>query len=869
MPVLDDILNWSLDRPLWQRDALRRIITKGDLTAADVEELLSLCLAAHNAVDNSADQAHAELLTAVDIPSTTSNRNSVRLMALRDLRNVNALGTDQKLEFGAEGLTLVFGYNGSGKSGYARVLRAICRARDRDVDILPNAYTESEALHPAATVDYKVDGSDDTTSVHWEQGQVPPADLEKVSYFDADCAAVHVGTTNEIAYTPLGLDILPKLANIAREIGGRITAKKAQLSSEKPASLVAREIPEGTEVSAILQRLRGDTDQEALQRIALLSESDLSRIEILREALGSDPEKRAREVRNAMSRLQRLDSAIGRTERVLNTGAVRRIESLLQNVHATGQAATAAAQAAFGGLPIRGIGDAAWRALWESARKYSEAEAYRDAEFPFTGEGAMCVLCLQSLNTEAKGRFVRFEDFVRNDTQNQATRAIEEFNAAVSEISGLSVGLSAYADLRSDIPGDIASESQREVRKFFKVAWRIQRALLETQKSRVWQQTLQLPQKPDVSRHVTALQLEAQALETSTNSEQRAKLQKEFDELSAKQWLARHMDDVRREIERLNAMDRLEAAKRDTATTWITRYSSELTDQYVTGQLQAAFLEEVRRLGASYLPIELISPGGEYGEKQFKIALQGVDSTIAVPDILSDGEFRCIALAGFLSELSTEASGSGLVFDDPVSSIDHRWRRRIATRLVEVATDRQVIVFTHDIVFLSFLLRFASERDIAVKEVHIRRGVERPGECLNELPWEGLPVKRRIGYLKAEAQRAEAVREQAGSTEYDKEAKRIYGLLREAWERAIEEVLLNEVVMRMDFAIQTRRLSPVVDISDQDIARVDAGMTKASAFIRGHDEPEAVADPVPEPTELLSDIVNLENWVKEVRRRRN
>lgn len=303
MPVLDDILDWSSDRPLWQRDALRRIVTRGELTAGDVEELLFICLAEHDALDHAARQTHAEPLTEVDIPSTAANGQAVRLITLRDLRNVNALGPDQKLEFGIEGLTLVFGYNGSGKSGYARVLRALCRARHRDIAILPNAYKESAGPPPAATIEYRFDGNDRATSTHWEQGQTPPEELEKVSYFDADCAAVHVGTTNEIAYTPLGLDILPKLASIAREISGRIATNQAQLSSEKPTSLTPAEIPEGTKVSAILRRLRGDTDLEGLQAVASLSESDLRRMATLREALGTDPEKRGREVRNAILRL--------------------------------------------------------------------------------------------------------------------------------------------------------------------------------------------------------------------------------------------------------------------------------------------------------------------------------------------------------------------------------------------------------------------------------------------------------------------------------------------------------------------------------------------------------------------------------------
>ncbi|MGB8733939.1 MAG: hypothetical protein WCC99_22000 [Candidatus Sulfotelmatobacter sp.] len=45
--ILESILLWSLDRPQWQRDALRRIVAKGQLGETDIVELATLCLAEH------------------------------------------------------------------------------------------------------------------------------------------------------------------------------------------------------------------------------------------------------------------------------------------------------------------------------------------------------------------------------------------------------------------------------------------------------------------------------------------------------------------------------------------------------------------------------------------------------------------------------------------------------------------------------------------------------------------------------------------------------------------------------------------------------------------------------------------------------
>jgi wobble nucleotide-excising tRNase len=70
---------------------------------------------------------------------------------------------------------------------------------------------------------------------------------------------------------------------------------------------------------------------------------------------------------------------------------------------------------------------------------------------------------------------------------------------------------------------------------------------------------------------------------------------------------------------------------------------------------------------------------------------------------LSEGEQTCVGLAAFLAELATASHKSALVFDDPVTSLDHRWRERVAERLVEEAKVRQIVVFTHDMVFVNDL----------------------------------------------------------------------------------------------------------------------------------------------------------------------
>ena len=93
-------------------------------------------------------------------------------------------------------------------------------------------------------------------------------------------------------------------------------------------------------------------------------------------------------------------------------------------------------------------------------------------------------------------------------------------------------------------------------------------------------------------------------------------------------------------------------------------------------------------------------------------------------------------------------------------------------------------------------------------------------------------------------------------------------MLRETWERAVEEVLLGGVVSRFQPDVHTQELRHLHDITEEDIRLVNDGMTKASRFLEGHDTPAAGAEPVPDPDEVEQDIEGLEIWVRVVRQRR-
>lgn len=141
--------------------------------------------------------------------------------------------------------------------------------------------------------------------------------------------------------------------------------------------------------------------------------------------------------------------------------------------------------------------------------------------------------------------------------------------------------------------------------------------------------------------------------------------------------------------------------------------------------------------------------------------------------------------------------------------------------------------------------------------------------CTEELPWVALPIKKKIGFLKKGWQSADKLSRNGHQDAYEKEAKYLYGLLREAWERALEEVLLGGLVERYRPSIQTQQVALIADITDEDCKTVETSMTKCSKWLTGHDQAPAARAPVPGPKELKVDIDTLENWVTAIRKRRD
>ncbi|HJN24272.1 MAG TPA: AAA family ATPase, partial [Rhodospirillales bacterium] len=303
------------------------------------------------------------------------------------------------------------------------------------------------------------------------------------------------------------------------------------------------------------------------------------------------------------------------------------------------------------------------------------------------------------------------------------------------------------------------------------------------------------------------------------------------------------------------------------STAGISRNISKLREEYLTRELNDKIKIEIKDLGLSYLNVSL-KDETKKGESNFKSDL-GFKQPIKVNStVLSEGEQRGLALACYLAEADLSPTKHGLVVDDPVSSLDHQRIELVAKRLVEeAAKGRQIIIFTHNILFYLEVEKRAAEMGVGLAQNTIYRHLDHGAGIVNAsmVPYQARKVTERIDAIRNELAAMKAAGLDPQEDEYRKAVESICIDLRKAWERLVEEVLLNKSVERFSYRVKTQSLKGVV-VEDDDYRQIHFAMEKLSNFT-AHDEAAGKQGVLSTVDQLMEAVNELDNYRIEIKKR--
>jgi hypothetical protein len=865
LSALHEILKWSNNRPLWQRDALRRLVLYGQITAADVEELVGLCKS-HMGVDGVAPN-DAVPFSADHLPADHSGGPSVSLARVSGLQNVANLLDDQHLVFGpAPGLCIIFGENGAGKSGYCRVLKRGCRARGTPQSIKGNAFDSTQQGVASADIILRIDGVE--TTIRWQDGVPSDPRLAHMFVFDGVSATYHVTEDGPASFIPNGLEILPKLAQACDNTKAQLKAEIETVSSSIQLMQANAIFRRQTEVGRFLKGLNEKTDSIDVEKAAEIPASSAKRLGDLTEALRSDPKQKAQATLAAVDRIRSFSETVECRDGAIGDGGIADVCARLKEQADATAAAALVAKFEFDETYLPGTGNGAWRRLWDIARLYAEKHAYPGQTFPVEGDRVQCVLCQQTLEPEAMRRFTRFDEYVRDEARVRAENA----RARVTELSAAAAAWEPLRRSFDKVAADIAVEGSgaREAIEAY-VADADARLMLvqECLRTGATIEPLALPAVPKVLLDGIANALTSRAAmeQSADDEEKRSALTLERDELEDREWLSRHKAEILDLVTRMKRLALLKRCEAQTSTNTLTLKNNELHEAIVTATYCSRFAKECEALGLKTLPVQLESIRGSKGVRRFGVRIEGAANSKVV-DVASDGEHRCIALAAYLAELSQASHSSALILDDPVSSVDHHRRAAIAKRLVQEAKNRQVIIFTHDLAFVCDLATYAAESRVPVHEQYIDRSATQPGRCHDGFPWEGQTHRSQMKTLRELCAKADRMFREQGQAEYRAFALTLCDLIRSAAERVIEEELFNHVLRRHESRIQVGKLESVSAVEPADYKAVFSVWKACSELTPSHSASRARQPAIPDPKALTEYVTTLEQTVLAVKGRR-
>jgi energy-coupling factor transporter ATP-binding protein EcfA2 len=679
------LATWANEQDEWVRSVARCVLNTGRaLTSDDLD-------AAYTLFRQEKGLDERTLSTEPAIAVETSEEEAelpLAITKLTDVTGVNALVTGSVIE-PHEGMTILFGENGTGKTGYSRVFKAL--AGSRTADAILGDISASQEVALSAKVEYMV--GPDVKEFVWagENGQVP---FTRMSIFDSPAVNFHLDDDLEYSYVPTVLALFNHVNTAIKGVQERVTQSVGDLSSSST-TLLSR-FPRESTIYPLVETLGASTDLADLNVRADRGSDVDQRTEVLRRAvaaLESDTLTAQIAERQRGERVLRQAVLAANTLGSLNVQALNdRIQRLaeLRADYRTFRAEL------FAAADLPADPEETWDAFVSSGDRYGahlESLGVHDAE--------RCLYCRQPLSDPAKVLVAKYGEYLTDKISTDITSVQQSIGSVTAPILAIQLNdINPYLDEYRDRP---------DRPSFFAGASCIRDATVAVAEAIRAGGPIHISSLADVATlaaEASAAQVSTQAeiADLKNQAENRAaalrKKKRELAELTAAGELAKSWTPIQAQVERAKESDKLRvlAGKFSSLGRSVTELAKAASDQLINQSFDKLFAEECAALRAPELKVEFV---GRQGRAQRRKTLGGQHKPSR---ILSEGEQKVIALADFLAEARLAGITAPVIFDDPVCSLDHRRINEVARRVASLAEHNQVIVFTHDIFFATTLL---------------------------------------------------------------------------------------------------------------------------------------------------------------------
>ncbi len=842
--IVNRIIDWLKGQEYWKQYIGHNILCGN----TDSEDFIRKAYVYYSkAVGLSGDDVEEDRL---DFDSLQINNDSVqdfKLCKIANVEGVNNLKANQILPIG-DNLTIVYGENGAGKSGYIRLLNNAFVSKG-DKEILPNVYSEENTSQPNADFYFKNSTTEYPISFQDKEGHI---EFKSYSCFDTKGADVILNAENDMPYIPKSFSFFTVFLEVINKLSALLDTDIRNRSTENPFKAFFQQ---ETLVKQEIDKLNANTDILKIKQIASISEEDKQKhnkeLVELNNLKSIKIEDAITELKTISTKLKEYKSHIENLNKAFSSEEIEACKKLIEEFNENEKLRLSQDISRFKHPNINNEGSDNWKRFLVSAYSFAQEQNH-----PYPQEGDVCIFCHQPLSQESISLIRKYWELLISKVEQIHKEQIEKINGKVASYDKID------CDILKNNPKTIEwlqkhhPEQIERIVDLSKKAAEQKNELISCFSNKNISQNIRV-----VSFDTSCFDIydgeigkEIEALNYDTVKKQISNLEKLNLEYSDKEKLSTLLPNIEKYI---NSCKWVQLANRSFINTrFITDKQKELYNEYVSDAYIGIFNEKCEKLQANF-GIEIQNRSSK-GSTKRHLSLRGLRPS----QILSEGEQRAIALADFLTESSYNGNlVKGLIFDDPVNSMDHKRREIIAKCLVDEARNRQVIVFTHDIVFFVALQTEAEQQATDCQKISIRN-FNSPGIISPTIPWIAMKVKERCGKLKNDLQsNIKKLSEGDDQDAYVESVKKWCELLRESWEHCVEEYLFNGAIQRFNPAIQTQRLSKA-PFTHELYTELETGMTDCSNWV--HDQAAALNREIPTYEKLQEWLNTFESYYKKL-----
>jgi len=846
----NQIIAWFKGYDYWFQYACNRLLEGENVTDELATETYLLFKEDYNLKDIEGERADITF-NEITVSSETCT-GQLQLKTIKEIKNVNALAAGQSIQINPN-LTIIYGGNGTGKSGYIRLLNNAFNSRG-DKQILPNVFNGANTGDPCCKFTFQSDIS--TYDLEYPS-QKDNLEFTQFTVFDSHSVRVHLEQDNKLNFTPSGFELFEKVLQLYEVVTAKL---HKEIRDNRPANEFEKYFVNENQIQVEIFNLGTNTDIEKLRALGAYTKKDTEKHDELitkREKLKAlDIPKKIAEFQKLQGQLTDFISRQRAIIDFLKPEGIKYYQSLIASFHKLQESTKQEGINSLKDYNIEALGGNEWREFIKASKSYAATiMARRENVGEYPAENDNCLFCLQPLTDKENTLINSYWKLLKSEAEAELNRTIQKIQEAVKHLKGLSpvkfdetTTLFAYINVANPVLAtkwkDLVSDSEI-----------VRQNLIANLSNRNW--GLPITQFT-VSTNEFA-PVEAKLKDATDNLFQKnptkelSELEAQIKFLNDKSLLNKLLDKVLEFVAAHKWASKAEGGLSTFNTRSITTKQGDLFTEHITEKYTNTFNSECEKLNAPKV-VNIVQRNVKVSTlRKLQVAGQVANN------ILSEGEQRAISLADFITEVQLNPNNKGIFFDDPVNSQDHERREKIAARLVEISSQYQIIVFTHDIAFFIRLKIIAETSGVNHQYTTIRKAGGTPGIISPDLPWIVQPVIKRIGTLKDRLVRLKKIEQENSADEYFFAAKAWYILLREAWERAVEERLFKGVVERFSIKVQTLKLKNVI-VTDDLISEIEKGMTESSNWL--HDAAAGLNPTPPDTIKADSDLKAIEDFAK-------